>query len=69
MQVTATEAKNRFGFICAQAKRGPVTVLKDGVPDTVIISFEQFRSLMAANPQYLSQLKQEFQDTYGKWFG
>jgi hypothetical protein len=30
MQITATEAKNRFGSICALAKRGPVFVKKSG---------------------------------------
>jgi hypothetical protein len=28
MRVTATEAKNRFGSLCAQAKREPVFVEK-----------------------------------------
>ena len=35
MQVTATEAKNRFGAICAHAKHEPVFVEKDGRIDTV----------------------------------
>ena len=30
MLVTATEAKNRFGYVCAQAKTEPVFVEKDG---------------------------------------
>ena len=36
MRVTATEAKNRFGSLCAQAKREPVFVEKAGHIDTVI---------------------------------
>jgi len=32
MRVTATEAKNRFGSLCAQAKREPVFVEKAGQP-------------------------------------
>ena len=37
MQVSATEAKNRFGYICAQAKTEPVFVEKDGRIATVIL--------------------------------
>ncbi len=38
MRVTATQAKNRFGAICAQAKAKAVYVEKDGRIDTVIVS-------------------------------
>ena len=47
MRVTATEAKNRFGSLCAQAKREPVFVEKAGQPDTVILSVEQYQALVA----------------------
>ena len=42
MQVTATDAKNRFGQICA-AKREPVFVEKAGRVDTVILSLSSFK--------------------------
>jgi ribosomal protein S11 len=45
MRVTATEAKNRFGSLCAQAKREPVFVEKSGQIDTVILSAEQYQAL------------------------
>lgn len=45
MRVTATEAKNRFGSLCAQAKREPVFVEKAGQLDTVILSAEHFQAL------------------------
>lgn len=38
MRVTATEAKNRFGSLCAQAKRGPVFVVRAGQLDSVVLS-------------------------------
>lgn len=38
MQITATEAKNRFASICALAKREPVFVEKAGQINTVIMS-------------------------------
>jgi prevent-host-death family protein len=39
MRISATDAKNRFGHVCSEAKPGPVIVGKDGRPDTVIVSF------------------------------
>eukprot|EP01036_Dinobryon_divergens_P010653 gene10653-14283_t len=49
MRVTATEAKNRFGSLCAQAKREPVFVEKAGHIDTVILSAEQYLALQASS--------------------
>ncbi len=42
MRVYATEAKNRFGCLSAQAKREPVFVEKAGQLDTVILSAEHY---------------------------
>lgn len=68
MHVTATEAKNRFGQICAQAKRAPVFVEKGGCVDSVILSAEQFEALTAAAPpKSLAQRRQEFNETYKDW--
>mgnify|MGYP000373138287 CR=1 FL=1 len=68
MQVTATEAKNRFGSICAEAKRAPVFVHKDGQPDTVILSFAEFQDLSSRQGvQSIEQRKREFQETYKDW--
>ena len=62
MQVTATQAKNRFGAICAQAKTRPVFVEKDGHIDTVIVSAEQFEALQtAAQSKTLVQRKAQFE--------
>lgn len=67
MQVTATEAKNQFSKICAQAKRAPITVLKDGLPDTVIVSYESFQNLAATPMSGLARRQKEFNDTYKDW--
>ncbi len=48
MRVTATEAKNRFGSLSAQAKREPVFVEKAGQLDTVILSVEHYQALKAS---------------------
>lgn len=68
MQVTATQAKNRFGAICAQAKIAPVFVEKDGRIDTVIVSAHQFAAMQnAAQDQTLVQRKAQFEQTHSAW--
>lgn len=68
MQVTATEAKNRFGYICAQAKTEPVFVEKDGRIDTVILSAQQFDALKSADQtKTIAQRKKLFNQTHKAW--
>ena len=68
MQVTATQAKNRFGAICAEAKTAPVYVEKDGRVDTVIISVQQFEALKAAGEgKALRQQKRAFEQNHKAW--
>ena len=68
MRVTATEAKNRFGSLCAQAKRGPVFVEKAGQLDTVILSAEQYQALQS-NQDTASRAarKKAFEFEFGHW--
>ena len=66
MQVTATEAKNRFGAICACAKKEPVFVEKDGRIDTVIISAQQFESMRTSDSGH-DQKKKQFESDYKHW--
>lgn len=68
MNVTATEAKNRFGSLCAQAKRGPVFVEKAGQVDTVILSIEQYQALQARHDTASrAARKKAFEAEYGEW--
>jgi PHD/YefM family antitoxin component YafN of YafNO toxin-antitoxin module len=68
MQVTATQAKNRFGAMCTQAKTGPVFVEKDGRIDTVIVSAKQFAELQAATrTETLAQRKTQFEQSHSVW--
>ena len=68
MQVTATEAKNRFGSLCAQAKREPVFVEKSGQIDTVILSVEHYQALKQQQSQpSLAQRKKAFETEYASW--
>jgi PHD/YefM family antitoxin component YafN of YafNO toxin-antitoxin module len=68
MRVTATEAKNRFGSLCAQAKREPVFVEKAGQLDTVILSAEQYQALQAGQGRASQAArKKAFEAEYGDW--
>jgi len=68
MRVTATEAKNRFGNLCAQAKREPVFVEKSGQLDTVILSAEHYLALQAANAKASrAARKRAFETEFGDW--
>jgi PHD/YefM family antitoxin component YafN of YafNO toxin-antitoxin module len=68
MRVTATEARNRFGSLCAQAKREPVFVEKAGQLDTVILSAEQYLALRAHDDKARrAARKKEFESEFGDW--
>lgn len=68
MRVTATEAKNRFGSLCAQAKREPVFVERAGQLDTVILSAQHYQALQA-NQDKASRAarKKAFEAEFGDW--
>ncbi len=68
MRVTATEAKNRFGSLCAQAKREPVFVEKAGHIDTVILSAEHYQALQANREKTTrAARKKAFEAEFGDW--
>lgn len=68
MQVTATEAKNRFGYVCSQAKKAPVFVEKDGRVESVILSVEDFEALKSASQnQTASQRQKVFDQNHADW--
>ena len=68
MQVTATEAKNRFGYFCAQAKSEPVFIEKDGRLDSVILSFESFQAISPKPvPMSSAERKRQFNEKYKDW--
>lgn len=68
MRVTATEAKNRFGSLCAHAKREPVFVEKAGQLDTVILSAETYLALQAKQDEASpAARKQAFEAQFGDW--
>lgn len=68
MRVTATEAKNRFGSLCAQAKHGPVFVEKAGRIDTVILSVQQYEALRSSRDEVdRASRRKAFEAEYGDW--
>lgn len=68
MRVTATEAKNRFGSLCAQAKREPVFVEKAGQLDTVILSAEHYQALKAPHDKAgRAARKKAFEAEFSDW--
>ena len=44
-EVTAKEAKNRFGQLLRSAQRGPVRVTRNGTPMAVVLSVDQSERL------------------------
>ncbi|MBC5765374.1 type II toxin-antitoxin system Phd/YefM family antitoxin [Ramlibacter albus] len=48
MQVTAAEAESRFDHFCFQAKSEPIIVEKDGRPDVVMLSYEEYLALISS---------------------
>jgi PHD/YefM family antitoxin component YafN of YafNO toxin-antitoxin module len=68
VRVTATEAKNRFGSLCAQAKREPVFVERAGQLDTVILSVEHYHALVAQHDSAnRAERKRSFEAEFGDW--
>lgn len=68
MRVTATEAKNRFGALCVEAKEEPVIVEKAGRPDSVILSYEDYRRLSEATPsESLQARRKRFNEEHRDW--
>ncbi len=60
-QVSASEAKHRFGRLLDAAMRsGPVTITKQRKPQAVLISLEEYRALTRADEQILDRLTGEF---------
>ena len=68
MRVTATQARNRFGSLCAHAKREPVFVEKAGQLDTVILSAEANLALTEKRSQAGREArKQAFEAQFSDW--
>ena len=68
MQVSATDAKNRFGFNLSQAEREPVQVMKNDRIAVVMLSAARYAELEALEQKKtIAQRKGEFNETYAEW--
>ncbi len=67
MNVTATDAKNRFGALCQAAKRRPVIVEKAGQPDTVLMSYADYQRLSRPKPLSESEQRKQFVEQHRDW--
>ena len=53
MQVSATDAKNRFGYYLGQAEREPVQVMKNDRVAVVMVSAARYVSVQSAHLESL----------------
>lgn len=67
MRITATEAKNRFGNVCALAKREPVFIEKAGRIDSVILSASDYQALLSQQATAPLSRKKAFEAEFGEW--
>src|SRR5262252_2888789 len=66
-EFTATAAKNSFGALMdALAARGAVAITNRNAPRAVLLSIEEYESLVAKIPDPLESLRSEFDDLVGK---
>ena len=68
MNVTATDAKNRFGQVLEQAQRQPVVIEKAGRPHSVVLSVEQYEALLQARQRgTAANAGKRFYAQYKEW--
>ncbi len=69
MTVSAKEAKDKFGAICAQAKIAPVFIEKDGRLDSAVLSIQQFNAPNNdKDKKTLKGKRQPFELRHASWF-
>ncbi|MCU4118918.1 type II toxin-antitoxin system prevent-host-death family antitoxin [Variovorax sp. N23] len=68
MQVSATDAKNRFGYYLGQAEREPVQVMKNDRVAVVMVSAARYAELEALEQKKTDGQKlREFNETCAEW--
>ncbi len=67
MRISATEAKNRFGHVCANAKREPVFIEKAGRIDSVVLSASDYQALLSQQTSTPLARKKAFEAEFGDW--
>jgi antitoxin Phd len=70
LTVAATQVKNEFGTILDKAIRGgAVAITRHNTPKAVLVSYEEFESLVQARSRTLDNLGAEFDDLLGRMQG
>jgi antitoxin Phd len=70
LAVPATQVKNEFGAILEQAVHGgAVAITRHDTPKAVLVSYEEFRSLVQARSRNLDTLGAEFDDLLARMQG
>jgi antitoxin Phd len=60
-EIAATRIKNEFGAVLEQAIRGgAVAITRHDTPKAVLVSYEEFQSLIKARSHSLSELSAEY---------
>ena len=69
MQITATEAKNRFGQLLVQCQREVVTIKKSGRRHSVLMSVQDYDALVAQRPAVAASKDpgKRFYEQYKDW--
>jgi prevent-host-death family protein len=71
MNISSTDAKNRFGQVLEQAQKRPVIIEKSGRRHSVVLSAELYDQLLAAQqPQgqpHVSDAGRQFYRQYKSW--
>ncbi|MGR4869743.1 type II toxin-antitoxin system prevent-host-death family antitoxin [Variovorax sp. LARHSF232] len=68
MQITATEARNRFAYYLSQAEREPVQIVKNDRVAGVIVSAALYAQLEALEQKRsISQRRRDFEQKYQDW--
>lgn len=68
LRISATDAKNRFGQVLESAQRAPVVIEKAGRRHTVVMSAEQFDSLLEKRRARSTDAARHFYAQHREWF-
>ena len=68
MNISATDAKNRFGHVLEQAQKQPVFIEKAGRTHSVVLSSERYAALLKAEAgASLVERRRVFNQQYKEW--
>lgn len=68
-EISATDAKNRFGQMLEMAQAGPVRIQKNGRDVAVVLSPEQYSALQreGSAPRVNPLIQKLHKDSLGRW--